>query len=179
MKPCLIAAAIAMAFMGTLLTVQTLRLATATTERAKAVADLSTERANATAKALRTSQTYRQLEGEHRAQIDQISTQAATRITAAVADAGHARATRDSLRTELADYITAHRQAAKSRAATGNRTPDTTATDLLADLQRRADDRAGELAEIADTARIRGEACERAYDSAHAMSQAGSDKEGE
>lgn len=170
MKPCLIGAAIAMAFMATLLTVQTLRLATAKTERAQAVADLSTERANASSEALRTSQTYRQLEGEHRAQIDQISTQAATRITAAVADAGRARTARDSLRTELADYITAHRKAAESRAATGNCTPDTTATDLLADLQRRADDRAGELAEIADTARIRGTACERAYDSANALS---------
>ncbi|WP_128422755.1 DUF2514 family protein, partial [Delftia tsuruhatensis] len=42
----------------------------------------------------------------------------------------------------------------------------------LAELQRRADERAGELARIADDARGRGSACERAYDAVSAMIQA-------
>lgn len=37
--------------------------------------------------------------------------------------------------------------------------------DLLAELLSRADDRAGDLAAIADRARVAGLACERAYDS--------------
>jgi hypothetical protein len=39
------------------------------------------------------------------------------------------------------------------------------AFDLLADLQRRADEEAVELARYADAARIAGQACERAYES--------------
>lgn len=40
----------------------------------------------------------------------------------------------------------------------------TTGSELLAELFRRADQRAGELAAIADQARIRGLTCEAAYD---------------
>jgi hypothetical protein len=38
-----------------------------------------------------------------------------------------------------------------------------------AELQRRADERAGALARIADDARHRGSACERAYDAGLAL----------
>jgi hypothetical protein len=51
-------------------------------------------------------------------------------------------------------------------AAAGQCAPDTAALDLLAELQRRADERAGELARIADDARSRGEACERTHEAA-------------
>lgn len=163
---------IAIAAVGAVATVQTVRLSHAQAQHAQAVAALATERANAAAQALRTTQTYRQLEGDHRAQLDQINTQASQRLTAAVADAGRARAARDGLQRDLADYLTQHRAAAQARAAAGNRTPDTTAADLLADLQRRADDRAGDLAQIADQARSRGTACEAAYDSARTMTEA-------
>jgi transposase InsO family protein len=59
-----------------------------------------------------------------------------------------------------------------ARAAAEQCAPDTGALNLLAELQRRADSRAGALARIADDARRRGSACERAYDSSQAMSQA-------
>ena len=76
------------------------------------------------------------------------------------------------MRRDLADYLTQHRAAALARAAAGQCTPDPAPIDLLAELQRRADDRAGELAHIADDARVRGLACERAYDSARTMIEA-------
>ena len=62
--------------------------------------------------------------------------------------------------------------AAVARAAAGQCTPDTGPLDLLADLQRRADDRAGELARIADDARTRGAECASRYDNARALIEA-------
>ena len=70
------------------------------------------------------------------------------------------------MRRELADYLTAHRERATAAAAANQCAPDGPAIDLLAELFRRADQRVGELAAIADTARARGNACERAYDAA-------------
>lgn len=70
------------------------------------------------------------------------------------------------MRRELADYLTAHRERATAAAAASQCAADGPALDLLADLFRRADQRAGELAAIADTARARGAACERAHDAA-------------
>jgi len=94
----------------------------------------------------------------------------------AVADADAARAAAGRLRGDLAGYITAHRSAAQARAAAGQCAPDTSALDLLAELQRRADERAGELARIADDARARGLSCERAYESGREMMLAAKNK---
>ncbi|MCM1513266.1 MAG: DUF2514 domain-containing protein [Oxalobacter formigenes] len=49
-------------------------------------------------------------------------------------------------------------------AAAGSGQTTRSAGILLAELFRRADERAGELAEYADRARIAGQACEQAYD---------------
>ncbi len=68
------------------------------------------------------------------------------------------------LRSDLAAYITQHRARAQAAAAAGQCPPDPSPLDLLADLQRRADERAGELAAVADDARARGAGCERSYD---------------
>ncbi|ATH15041.1 MAG: DUF2514 family protein [Pseudomonadales bacterium] len=73
---------------------------------------------------------------------------------------------------QAGSYITAHRAAANARVAAGQCAPDTSALDLLAELQRRADERAGELARIAYEARGRGWACEGSYDASHALIQA-------
>ena len=158
--------------LGFALLMQTLRLAEAQLEAAHTVATLQTERTAAARAALTTSERYRTLEGTHRDQIAKIDTDAQAALAAA--DAGRARAVaaRNRLQRDLADYLTQHRAAAQARAAAGQCTPDTGPADLLAELQRRADDRAGELAHIADTARARGLACERAYDSARAMIEA-------
>jgi len=158
--------------LGFALLMQTLRLAEARLQAAHTEATLQTERATAARSALKTSERYRTLEGKHRAEIAQNDTDAQAALAAA--DAGRARAVaaRNRLQRDLADYLTQHRAAAQARAAAGQCTPDPGPIDLLADLQRRADDRAGELAHIADTARARGLACERAYDSAHTMTEA-------
>lgn len=155
--------------LAALLLMQTLRLADAHHGKAQAVATLSTERAANERAARVLSERYRELEGTHRDEIAKIGAAASAALAAADADAGRARVVADGLQRDLAAYITAHRAAAQARAAAGQCTPDTGPADLLAELQRRADDRAGELAHIADTARARGLACERAYDSARAM----------
>ena len=155
-----------------LLLLQTLRLADAEQEKAQAIATLAKERSTHERAAREQSERFRQLEGTHRDEVSKTDTDAQAAI--ATADAGRLRAidARNRMQRELADYLTQHRIAAQARAAAGQCAPDTSPADLLADLQRRADDRAGELAHIADTARARGQACERAYDSARTMIEA-------
>ncbi|CAN7519792.1 DUF2514 family protein [Acidovorax sp. LjRoot194] len=165
--------AIALALgLGSALLMQTIRLADARLDTAHAETTLQTERATAERAARTTSERYRKLEGTHREEIAKSDTDALAAIAAA--DAGRDRAidTRNRVQRDLAGYLTQHRAAAQARAAVGQCAPDTAANDLLADLQRRADDRAGELAHVADTARARGLACERAYDSARTMIEA-------
>lgn len=158
--------------LGFALVMQTLRLAEAQLETAHTENTLQSERATAALSALKTSERYRKLGDKHRDEIAQNDT--AAQAALAVADAGRARAVdaRNRLQHDLADYLTQHRAAAQARAAAGQCAPDTGPAELLADLQRRADDRAGELAHVADTARARGHTCERAYDSARAMMEA-------
>ena len=155
--------------LGFALLMQTIRLADAKLEAAHAETTMQTERAATAQAALKNSERYRKLEGTHRDEVSKTDTDAQAAI--ATADAGRLRAidARNRMQRELADYLTQHRAAAQARAAAGQCAPDTGPADLLAELQRRADDRAGELAHIADTARARGLACERAYDSARAM----------
>ncbi|MDP3229385.1 MAG: DUF2514 family protein [Acidovorax sp.] len=157
--------------LGALLLMQTLRLADAQTAEAQAIATLNTERATSERQARVLSENYRTLEGNHRDEIAKIGAAASAAIAAADSDAGRARTAAHGLQRDLATYITAHRVATQARAAAGNCTADTAPLDLLADLQRRVDERAGELAHIADTARARGLTCERAADSAHAVSE--------
>ncbi|WP_373784734.1 DUF2514 family protein, partial [Delftia acidovorans] len=119
-----------------------------------------------------TSERYRKLEGTYRENIDTIARESGQAQTRAAADADAARAAAGRLRGDLADYIATHRAAAEARAAAGQCAPDTAALNLLAELQRRADERAGALARIADDARHRGSACERAYDAGLALTSA-------
>ena len=151
---------------------QSIRLAEARLETAHAESTLHAERATAARAALTTSDRYRKLGDTHRDEVAQIHEDAQAALAAAGAGSARADLARNRLQRELADYLTQHRAAAQARAAAGQCTPDTGPADLLAELQRRADDRAGELAHIADTARARGQACERAYDSARAMIEA-------
>ena len=158
--------------LGFALLMQTLRLAEAQLQAAHTEATLQTERTTAARLAFITSERYRSLEGKHRDEIAKNDTDAQAAIAAADAGRTRAVAARNRLQRDLADYLTQHRAAAQARAAAGQCTPDPAPLNLLADLQRRADDRAGELAHVADTARARGLACERAYDSASAMIEA-------
>lgn len=81
------------------------------------------------------------------------------------ADARSADATRKRLLAQT-DRLAASLRSCSTNSGTanGSQTRANTA-DLLADVLRRADERAGELAQIADRARASGGACERSYDS--------------
>ena len=152
--------------LGVLLAVQTVRLANAERDHARAVGVFNAAAAAAERKALEQSETYRAKEKELRDAHDKIERETQATLAAATAGADRAVAAGQRLRRELADYLTAHRERATAAAAANQCAPDGPALDLLAELFRRADQRAGELAAIADTARARGNACERAYDAA-------------
>lgn len=154
--------------LAALLAVQTLRLHTAQLTAAKTATTLASERAQAERLAREQSEATRDTERKLREDHDRIENEAQVALAAAAAGADRARAAGQRLQRELADYITQHRARAIAAAAAGQCTPDTGALDLLADLQRRADDRAGALAAVADDARSRGLACERTHDSARA-----------
>ncbi len=138
---------------------------------AQARTELAGERQAAATAALQASERYRKLEDKHRDDLRKIDAQARQDLARSAADADTARATAGRLRGDLASYITAHRAAAQARATAGQCAPNTAALDLLAELQRRADERAGALARIADDARTRGSACERAYDQGFSLTQ--------
>lgn len=80
--------------------------------------------------------------------------------TAALADAFAARAAAGSLQQRVDQLVAAARHSATSAGSPA--TGDTLG--LLVDVLGRADQRAGELAEYADRARIAGQQCERDYD---------------
>lgn len=158
--------------LAVLLLLQTHRL----TEAAKAEGRATTALAESTARTERElrelADRYRNLERSYRDDLDVLAKNHASQAHQLLADADRARAARDSMRRDLADYIERHRAAAIARAAAGECTPDGAPLDLLAELQRRADQRAGELALIADDNRRRGSECEARYDAAHALTEA-------
>ncbi|AQT50324.1 DUF2514 family protein [Burkholderia cenocepacia] len=90
----------------------------------------------------------------------EIATNAAKERDRAAADAANADAAADGLRKQVSVLVADARRAG---AAAGS--PATCgALDLLADVFGRADERAGELAKIADERGIAGQQCERSYD---------------
>jgi hypothetical protein len=87
-------------------------------------------------------------------------------IDQATADATAARASADGLRgaaDNLAARLAASEASGHSCTAAASKAAARAAV-LLADVLKRADQRAGDLAEIADQARARGVTCEQAYD---------------
>lgn len=106
-------------------------------------------------------------EQRRQGEIDAIKKKVGLQIAEAAADADRARAVSDRLHREAEKF--AARLAERERACRAG-TPErgqaeTGGAVLLADLFRRADERAGELAREADEARARGAACAAAYDS--------------
>lgn len=105
-------------------------------------------------------------EQRQQGEINAIEKHAAGSIAQAVSDADRARAESARLHDETAKLAARLAASERARHAATARTgaPDSPASDLFAGLFRRADQRAGELAAIADQARIRGLSCEAAYD---------------
>ncbi|RQT53827.1 DUF2514 family protein [Burkholderia cepacia] len=90
----------------------------------------------------------------------EIATDAAEKRDQAVADAAAADGAASGLRKQVAALIADVRRAG----AIGGSTTASDPLDLLADVFSRADERAGELARIADERGIAGRQCERSYD---------------
>jgi hypothetical protein len=135
---------------------QTLALADARQLHAQYVADAERD-ARARSEAARADEQRRQNV------INQVRTDAQNQIKAAADDAAVAASAADSLQQQV-DKLLTGRSACDSRVAQGSQTIADITT-VLADLRRRADERAGELARIADESRIAGLACEKAYES--------------
>lgn len=112
-------------------------------------------------------QLEREKEQARQRAIDEASTHAQEEIEHAAADAAASHATANSLR-DAAEQLTGQlerSEASRSTCTAESSKAATSAARMLADVLKLADQRAGRLAEIADQARIRGIACERAYDS--------------
>lgn len=136
------------------------RLAHQTTKTAHAeqVAAAEKSRADEEAKRRQTETELLNAQAEHAAKIEALQRDTARARTAAVAAA-------DSLRSATAAAAErARAQCADSTASGLRETADPIG--LLAIVLGRIDDRATELAEAADAARIAGRACEREYDAA-------------
>lgn len=105
-------------------------------------------------------------EQRRQVEIGTIRDDARRQIEGARADAEHARNVSRGLHVaanNLASRL-AERETCGDTAASGRGEAATGGTLLLADLFRRADERAGAMAAEADRARLRGNTCERAYD---------------
>lgn len=111
-------------------------------------------------------QEAREEEKRRQEAVDAISTQALEQIAQAKHDAAVARTAADSLHRKAKQY--AVRLAARERTCRagtpGGSQTETASARVLAELFARADERAGKLAEIADEARARGQACEASWE---------------
>ncbi|ECG1390990.1 TPA_asm: DUF2514 family protein [Salmonella enterica subsp. houtenae serovar 45:g,z51:-] len=109
----------------------------------------------------------REEEQRRQGEVDEIRKQASQQLAGVKADADRARAASRGLH-DRADKLAgqlAERERACGAGTPGRSEAETSGAVLLADLFRRADERAGELAREADEARARGLACEAAYGS--------------
>ncbi|UIA86022.1 DUF2514 domain-containing protein (plasmid) [Erwinia tracheiphila] len=119
---------------------------------------------DATALAKRQTET-RNEEQRRQNEINEIQDRAAQRLAVVQADASTARAAADRLHNsaEILARRLADRERTCGAGTPGRSEAETSGAVLLAELFRRADARAGELAAAADEARTRGLACENAY----------------
>lgn len=125
-------------------------------EYAQAVTDWHRESARAV-------QAARDEETRRTVAVQGVADDAQKRLDGALADAGRAGLERERLRKRLADYAASGGGACPGASIAGAGPAGGVAADVLAELFRRADDAAGELAAALDAAHARGLACERAW----------------
>jgi len=154
--------------LGAAVLLQTWRLHSAQLLLAETQAQHAQERAAQERLARELSETNRKQEQKYRERLTEVETQAQADLALARSAVGRARDAGERLQHELAAYVERQRGAASDSTAVGNSSAKLGNADLLAELFRRADARAGELAAAADEARIRGLACEAAYDAVQA-----------
>lgn len=160
-KPVLAAsvAALAMALLvlGIFAGKQTLKLG------AERTAHAQTREAIATATA-RQQADFRKQEQAWTATLERVRRDTRTQLAAAEIDGATATAAGDRLRQRLSQLAVCSGTPAAPPVAAGS-APATATADLLADVQRRLDQAADQLARFADASHIAGQACERTYDS--------------
>ncbi|ELV7528469.1 DUF2514 family protein [Edwardsiella ictaluri] len=107
----------------------------------------------------------RELEQRGQNAVAKIATQTSQQLASAQADATAARSDADSLRKQVADYASRLRKSSAScnTGASGAGAPGSDPR-VLSELYSLADEAAQRMAEAAQQSRIRGLACERAYD---------------
>ena len=162
-NPLLAAAAIAAAVLGAALGLRTYQLHTATAHLAEVQIAWAQDRAQAQAAALAESEKYRALETQWATAQKEITDDADRKVTQARADAAVADAAAGKLQQRVAALVAAARAAAANPSASQGGPAADDPIGMLAELQRRADQAAGRMAQIADERGIAGEACERAY----------------
>ena len=134
--------------------------------QAKWDADTTRQRLADTQRALAAEQVNREKEQELRNAAESNARQAEIELAEARRAGAAADAAGQRLRQQVAQLVAA----AKARPASGTAGAGAAsaggadAIDLLAQLHSRTDEAAGTIAAVADDARIRGQACERAYD---------------
>ena len=145
--------------------VQTLRLSMAQRDLAEVQAEAAADRQEAAEDAQRREAAARTEEQRRTAAQKGITDATLRQLAAARADAADADAVADRLRVHALALAAAAGGGARDPTAAGGGPTAADAADLLAELQRGAEERAGILARIADERGAAGEACERAYES--------------
>lgn len=125
--------------------------------------DAADQRAAAAEARMLADRAQRTEEQRRAAAVAKESTDAQTRIASLEDDLRNATGAADSLRAAAAGAaVRARARACSTPASPGQH--DSEPIGVLVDVLGRADQRAGELAELADRLRIAGLACERSYD---------------
>ncbi|URI08768.1 DUF2514 domain-containing protein [Aquincola tertiaricarbonis] len=163
MTPLRYAAAGVLVVLLGLLAVQTGRLQRAETAIQAERAGRAQDKATAAVAAASAVMAARAEEQRRTAAMQETVDVAQEQIAAARRDARAADGAADRLRQHVAALASRCGGPASDPAAAAGSAPAAGAGLVLADLFSRADERAGQLAEYADQARIAGQACERAY----------------
>lgn len=129
-------------------------------------ADITRQQLADTQRALAAEQVNRQKEQELRNAAESNARQVQTELAEARRAGAAADAAGNRLRQQVAQLVAAAkaRPAPSTAGAGAAGASESDALDLLAQLHSRTDEAAGAIAAVADDARIRGIACERAYD---------------
>lgn len=165
MTPLRYAAAFLLVLLLVLLTVQTGRLQRAETAIQTERAGRAQDKATAAMFAASAVMAARAEEQRRHAALQETVDVAQDQIAAARRDARAAAGAADRLRQHVATLAASCGAAAGDPAPAAGSASAAGAGLVLADLFSRADERAGQLAEYADQARIAGQSCERAYES--------------
>lgn len=154
----------AVAVLGVLLAVQTLRLSHEKESHAAARAEFAQALARAQAETRALEAAYRAEELRRRKAQEEIVNEHETKLAQAQAAARAADSAAARLRERLAQVAAAARTSSPDRPTADTSAPTPAPADLHADVQRRLDEAVRTIARFADDAALAGATCERFYD---------------